>query len=87
MIKTVEERYSSDFAEMLALLLSVDPESRPTYEDVDNILDNYWSCEEECKSSSFVAEDKDKGIIRNMVTVNSQQQSSLKPPLPASKGV
>ena len=72
---------------MLSLMLSIDPQSRPTYENVDKIFDNYWNCEEEDKSSAFVAEEKEKGIIRNMVTVNSQQQSSLKPPLPASKGI
>ena len=43
MLKKVEQRYSSDFAEMLAMLLNMDPESRPTYTEIDKILDNFWS--------------------------------------------
>ena len=42
-IEIITNRYSSDFVEMVEILVSVNPNSRPTIKDVQKMLDNFWS--------------------------------------------
>ena len=42
-IEIITNRYSSDFVEMMEILVSVNPNSRPTINDVQKMLDNFWS--------------------------------------------
>lgn len=42
-IEIITNRYSSDFVEMIEILVSVNPNSRPTINDVQKMLDNFWS--------------------------------------------
>jgi len=41
-IEIITNRYSSDFAEMVEILVSVNPNSRPSINDVQKMLDNFW---------------------------------------------
>jgi hypothetical protein len=47
LIESLEDSYSSDFIEIISLILSVDSSRRPSLTEIQKMLDNYWTNYEE----------------------------------------
>lgn len=43
MIGNLEDTYSSDFIEIMTMILKIDPNQRPNFSDIQKLLDNYWN--------------------------------------------
>ncbi len=39
--------YSNDLVDILSLILKANPNDRPSYQEIQNLLDNYWNHESE----------------------------------------
>ena len=43
MLRKVEQEYSNELAEILGMMLSIEPETRPNFSEIDTMLENFWS--------------------------------------------
>lgn len=85
MLQDLEGVYSNEFGNMLRLMLKVEPKERPTLAEIEKLLDGYWNCAEEGEgedvtlgmSRRCLNASEEKGIIKNLVTINSHQKESV----------
>ena len=42
MVEGIQGNYSAELVDLLASMVSVDPDRRPTFEELDKILLKYW---------------------------------------------